>query len=122
MNKIEEAFADYFEHWGIRLPAEALQARQSGEIRSHGWAIQYQFGTNERGAFLDFYASHRMTNDRHLRIYESGRTEELPAYFDMIVYPANATKNQREQAEREYRQHNAKVSEELKRKGFRRDW
>ncbi len=119
MNKIDEVFADYFRHWDIRLPTEALQRCQPGEIRSHGWMIQYQFGTNERGAFLDFYASHRMTNDRHLRIYESGETEDLPAYGDMIIYPPNATKNQKKQAEREYQQHNAEVSKELKSKGFR---
>jgi len=117
MNKVDEVFADYFRNWGIRLPTEVLQDRQPGEIRSHGWVIQYQFGANEGGAFLDFYASHRMTNGRHLRIYESGETEDLPAYWDMIIYPA--TKSQKNLAERKYQQHNAEVSKELKRKGFR---
>lgn len=119
MNKIDEVFADEFKHWGIRLPAEALQDRQPGEIRSCGWMIQYQFGTNERGAFLDFYASHRMTDDTHSRIYESGEREGLPAFTYMIIYPHNATKNQKEQAERKYGQHTAEVSKELRRKGFR---
>ena len=119
MNNIHEVFADYFQHWGSSLLTDALQACQPGEIRSHGWRIQYQFGTNNSGGFLDFYASHQMTNDSHLRIYESGETEDLPAYWDMIVYPANATTKQKKQAEREYQQHHAEVSKELKRKGFR---
>jgi hypothetical protein len=119
MSKIHEVFADYFKNWGIKLPTDALEGRQPGEIRSHGWRIQYQFGTNDRGAFLDFYASHRMTNDRHWRIYDSGETEDLPVLWDMIVYPPNATTKQRRQAEREYQQHNAEVSTELKRKSFR---
>jgi hypothetical protein len=119
MNSIDELFADYFRHWEIRLPTEALQSRQSGEIRAHGWTIQYQFNANERGVFLDFYVSHRMTNDRHMRIFESGETEDLPAYWDTLIYPANATERQKKQAQREYEQHNAEVSAELARKGFR---
>ncbi len=54
-----------------------------------------------------------------MRIYESGETEDFPAYRDMIIYPPNATKDQKKQAEREYQQHNAEMSKELKRKGFR---
>jgi hypothetical protein len=122
VNKIDEVFADYFKTWEIRLPTEATQDHQPGEIRSHGWTIQFHFRTNERGDFLDFYASHRMTNDRHLRIYESGETERLPAYWGMIIYPADATEKQKEEAERHYQKHNAEVSEDLKRKGFRLWW
>lgn len=30
--------------------------------------------------YLDFYATHRMTDDRHHRIYENGEVEDLPAF------------------------------------------
>jgi hypothetical protein len=118
MNKIGKMFAAYFKNWSIRLPPEALRGHRPGELRAHGWFIQYQFGTSERGTFLDFYAKHRMTNDRHLRIHESGETEDLPAIWNMIIYPVNATKKQEEQANRECQQHNAAVAKEIERKDF----
>ena len=119
-NKIGKVFADYFSNWDIRLPAEALQDQQPGEIKSNGWIIQYKFGSDDKGrVFLDFYASHRMTNDRHERIYMSGEIEGLPAYQDMILYPRNATENQKNQTRRKHQQHNEEVSKELRRKGFR---
>ena len=71
MSRIDKIFSDYFKNWNIQLPGEAFQSRESGTIHSHGWLIQYQFGSNERGAYLDFDAFNRMTNDRHERIYES---------------------------------------------------
>lgn len=119
MDQTAEIFARYFESWDITLPAEAIENRQRGEIQSRGWTIHYLFGSNERGEFLDFYAAHRMTNDRHERIYTSGETESLPAIQDWLFYPENATKAQKKQAEREYREHNERVAEELKKKGFR---
>ena len=119
MNKIDKIFAEYFRNWDRRLPQEATQSHQPGEIKTHGWFIQYQFGTNDNGDFLDFYASNRMTNDRHVRIFESGETESLPAYSDFRIYPANATKKDKEEVRRRDEQYNAEVSEMLKSKGFR---
>jgi len=118
MTTIQRAFAEYFRNWSITLPNDVVQHHEPGEIRSHGWRIQYQFGIGEDGEFLDFYASHRMTNDRHVRLYESGHTEDLPAYHDMIVYPAGATADQERAAREAYERHNRDVARELKRKGF----
>ena len=118
-SKINKAFADYFSNWDIRLPAEAIQDQQPGEIHSHGWTIQYQLDTDDEGrVFLDFYASHRMTNDRHERIYMSGEIEGLPAIKEMILFPPNATEQQMGQLRKEHLQHNREVGEELRRKGF----
>jgi len=37
-----------------------------------------------RGAeYLDYYASHRMTNDRHIRLREDGSEEHLPMVSTM---------------------------------------
>jgi hypothetical protein len=60
------------------------------------------------------YASHRMTNDRHVRIDELGETEDLPAYRDMIIYPDNATKSQKNQTQQRY-QKNLRVRAFVKR-------
>ncbi len=119
MKKIEEIFSDYFKNWNIQLPVGAFQSRQSGTIHSHGWLIQYQFGSNKRGAYFDFYASHRMTNDRHERIYESGEVESLPAYLEMItVYPPNATEEQKEKIRLKDQLHDEEVTKLLREKGF----
>jgi len=118
LNRIPAVFANYFERWQISLPDGAVEKRLSDKIQSSGWTIHYQFGVNDRGEFLDFYASHRMTNDRHMRIYASGETEGLPALWDMLIYPVNATAAQKKQIEHEHNEHNKRVMDELKRKGF----
>ena len=43
---------------------------------------------------MDVYCSHRMTNDRHFRIYEDGKSEGLPAidYFS-YGYDPNASED-----------------------------
>lgn len=60
------------------MPPEHVRERKRGKIVEAGWAIWYLFGEDERGEYLDYYASHRMTNDRHLRIREDGAEEYLP--------------------------------------------
>jgi hypothetical protein len=34
---------------------------------------------------LDYYAAHRRTDDSHMRIYEDGRKESLPALTSMYL-------------------------------------
>jgi hypothetical protein len=78
MTKIETQFNAEFSHWSISMPPEDVAARRRGEIIQAGWTICYLFGVNEKGEYLDYFASHRMTNDRHARIYASGEREALP--------------------------------------------
>ena len=115
---IAARFAGYFDRRQICLPEEALSTRQRGEIRSHGWSIQYLFGADQEGEYLDFFANHRMTNARHERIYASGAMQRLPTYEEFIVYPAHATQEEREKIDEAYQSHNAAVSELLRQKGF----
>ena len=117
-DKLAQIFEAYFGQWDIHLSAETLATRQPGQLQMAGWTIHYLFGSDERGEYLDFYATHRMTNDRHVRIRASGETEMLPAFLDEICYPADATDEQRRQIEQEYRRHNIEVGDELRRKGF----
>jgi hypothetical protein len=113
-NQIPTVFAQYFDHWHITLPDDAVKTQLPGKIQLSGWYIQYKFDFNDRGKYLDFYASHRMTNDRHLRIYASGEIEGLSALLDMFFFPANDTPEQKD----EIRQLNKRVRDELKQKGF----
>ena len=118
MTKIQGAFAGYTRNWGITLPKHVHEHEESDEMWSHDWRIQYRFGTDVQGEVLDFRASHRMTNDRHDRLYESGETEEPPGNHDMIMYPAGATAAQERATEEAYRRHDRDAAKELERKGF----
>jgi hypothetical protein len=78
MKGIEKRFNDEFSPWDIWLPEEEVANRRRGKIIEAGWAIWYLFDSDEKGEYLDYYASHRMTSDRHDRIYANGNQEALP--------------------------------------------
>lgn len=77
MVKLTAAFAKYFSHWHIVLPAQDVENRAAGVIRQAGWTIRYHFGSQDEREYVEFFASHRMTNDRLERIYEDGTSETL---------------------------------------------
>lgn len=83
MKLIAETFNSRFDHWGIVLPEEDMQNRSGGYIQNAGWLIQYCFGNDDHGEYLDYYAAHRMTDDEHVRIYEDGQVKNLPALRSM---------------------------------------
>ena len=119
LENISKVFEDYFANWHITLPTKSLANRSRGEIhQGDGWWIQYLFGGDERGEYLDFYAKHRMTNDRHLRIYEDGTQVDLPAEWGWFAYDLKVPGDY-ERARRERDEHNQRVRDELRRKGFR---
>lgn len=118
MSVIASLFAEHFRNWSITLPAHTVRERCNGEISQAGWHIHFLWGQDDTGGYLDYYAQHRMTNDRHVRIRESGEIEHLPAVLDMIIYPPNATEEQEQEAQRRVQEHNERVWAELRQKGF----
>ena len=105
-----------FEIWGIELPEEAVRNQQRGKIVKRGWAIWYLFGGDDAGEYLDYYASHRMTNDRHARLYADGSSKSLDSYCSMRRVSDDPEENKR--LENEFWEHNERVSRELEAKGF----
>jgi hypothetical protein len=85
LGSIKLCFARIFATWGITLPDEDVAARRRGTIIHQGWTIDYVFGSNADGEHVDYYAHHRMTNDRHARIHEDGRVTSLPALPDAFL-------------------------------------
>ncbi len=116
LRKIEAAFAEDFSHWGITLPPEDVRERRRGKILAAGWVIWYLFGSDERGEYLDFYASHRMTDDRHVRLREDGETESLPAMRTMR--PSSRDPQEDAKLEAEYRSEMRRTAGILEEKGF----
>ncbi|RMD82344.1 MAG: hypothetical protein D6815_09475 [Candidatus Dadabacteria bacterium] len=114
--RIEAIFREEFSYWGIELPAENVAQRRRGKIVEKGWAIWYLFGSDERGEYLDYYASHRMTEDRHIRIYSDGEQVTLPAIRGMRIGSKNPEEDARLEAEHDAK--NRETAEMLKAKGF----
>jgi hypothetical protein len=117
LEHVKRAFEEYFSHWSIELPEETMATRSRGEIRQAGWTIRFLFDRDGDREYLDFYAMHRMTNDRHARIYEDGQVEHLESIWDTSVHNPEIPGDE-ERARREYIEHNRRVSEALKKKGF----
>ena len=108
MELIKKKFDEYFSNWKIELPNENLNERLNGYIQLSGWLIQYCFGTENGIEYLDFYASHRMTNDRHVRIYANGEIIHLPAFWGFYNVDSKEA----------YDKNNMKVTKLLIEKGF----
>ena len=117
MEEIEKAFNQEFANFDIRLPTGAIAARQGGRIVREGWTIWYLFGSDGEAEYLDYYASHRMTNDRHVRLYADGRHELLETMQEFYkVDPEDPQKTA--QAEADLIAHNKAVRRMLDEKGF----
>ena len=83
--ELRQRFNQAFEHWEIELPIDALEPGVVWLILHRGWTIWTRYDVAEDGReYLDYYADHRMTNDRHLRMYVDGDDEGLPT-MDLLV-------------------------------------
>ena len=65
---------------------------------------------------MDYYAAHRMTDDSHVRIYEDGREESLPALSSYLLLSDDPVEAKR--LKDEYEKHNQEVVKMLNEKGF----
>jgi hypothetical protein len=121
MIKIKEWFDRNFKYWDIPFPQEFLERRIKGVIRHRGWCISYIFGKNKKGEYLEFYASHRMTNDRHLRIYESGKVQGLATTGggEFLFYGKNPTEKKILLVQKKAEQREKRVAAILCRRGLR---
>jgi hypothetical protein len=111
MELIKERFDEKFLNWQIELPLEELQQRKKGSIHKAGWTINYRFGQENGKEYLEYFASHRMTNDTLNRIYQDG-TEILVGYCQEFYLAGD------QKAEQEYTEHNRKFYREVEEKGL----
>ena len=114
--RIEERFRLAFAPWGIAVPPEHVRERRQCKIVASGWAIWYLFGEDGRGEYLDYYASHRITDDRHVRIREGSPAEHLPTISTFRIGSKDPEEDARLEAE--YLEHNRQVGRMLDEKGF----
>jgi len=78
--------------------------------------IWYLLGEDERGGNLDYYASHRMTDDRHVRLREGSPAEHLPTVRTFRIGSKDPEEDAR--LKTEYLEHNRQVGRMLMEKGF----
>lgn len=116
LGKIKLLFAGEFAMSDICLAEDDVVNRRRGKIDKGGWEILYLFGSDEKGEYLDYYASHRMTNDRHVRIYADGQREDLPSLIDFRRSSQDPQEDERLQEE--FYAENRRVLAMLKEKGL----
>lgn len=115
---IERYFDERFSHWGITLPREEADRRKAGHIFKGGWHIGYRWGYEDGEEFLEFLAQHRMTNDSHVRVFASGKSEPLEAPVEFqLIRPEASPEDQQRDRERYFRE-NERIYSELRDKGL----
>lgn len=115
---LRQAFNDDFAAWEIVLPPDAMQPGVVWLIVQRGWTIWTLLGEADGRECLDYYAMHRMTNDRHLRLFADGKPQGLPTISGMVVFPAGATAEECARIKAEHYQRNQEVEKMLEGKGF----
>lgn len=109
---IESRFAAYFANWNLRLPRNAAALEEPGTVADDGWVVRYVFGSHRGEPYLEFYATHRMTDDRRVCIWGSGMTRSLETLRTMFAYRPEIPGDQ-ERAARENRDLNVRITGEL---------
>jgi hypothetical protein len=116
--RIAEAFNRYFGQFGIRIVSEDAAVGTRRSIGAKGWRIQYCVDADDSGLpSLEYYAQHRMTNDRHVLIWADGYRQHLEAMEDFITYDPNIP-GAREAAHQARREHDRAVEKQLRARGI----
>ena len=119
MDQRESFFNEYFANWSIELSDDVVLDLEEGkiiQIVAAGWTIKVLFDEDNQGKYMDFYAGHRMTNDRHVRVRSDGSTKGLPTLSEMRLCSRDPEEDER--LEQEFQASNRKVMNSLEEKGF----
>jgi hypothetical protein len=108
MQKAIQLFEQDFARWGLHIPAADVAARSSGMLSHAGWHVMYDFGRDTRGEFLNYYAALRdgtdpaVTDDWHVRLYETGDRVPLPTVLEAYMYSRDPTAEELARARRKF--------------------
>lgn len=115
MGTIATGFKNYFKGFDLDLP-DPIPAK--GNVEESGWQVRYILNQDENNQpCLDFFAENRMTSPRHVRILNDGSIISLDSYQESYSHDPTIPGDE-ERAIREMQEHNDRVSETLKAKGF----
>lgn len=108
MQRAIQLFEEDFARWGLHVPEADAAARKSGAILAAGWHVLYDFGQDGRGEFLDYYAALRdgtdpaVTDDWHVRLYDTGDRVQLPTVLEAYMYSRDPTAEELARARRKF--------------------
>ena len=122
LRKIKELFDKHFAAWRLHLPEDDLDAHDPNKVvriidSESGWLIFYRFGFKRGMWYLDYYSSHRMTSDSHIRLWQDGSSRSMPAAPPGLVYKDNDYLSSR-RARLQSARRNKRVRQLLRLKGF----
>lgn len=84
--RIADTFNAYFDRFDIRITPGDVVVGILRTIRQEGWAISYRVDPDPAGLpTLEFYATHRRTNDRHVAIAADGSLDHLDAIKEYLI-------------------------------------
>jgi hypothetical protein len=115
---IRNTFKEYFAPFGdIELPNPIPNRGNINQGRM-GWSIKYILNEDENNQVcLDFLAQHPETNMVCVRIYSDGQYASLDTYRQSYTFDPDVD-GDKERAEKEFLEHNRKIGDELKARGF----
>jgi hypothetical protein len=108
MQKAIQLFEQDFARWSLHVPEADAAARQSGVVHEAGWHVLYDFGQDSNGEYLDYYAALRdatdpaVTDDWHVRLYETGDRVQLPTVLEAYMYSRDPTPEELARARRKF--------------------
>ena len=97
----QDAFAGYFDAWGLSLPDEAADAQEPGHLLGQGWTVRFRWRDDGN---LVVRAGHRMTNERLFAIAPDGTisTDGFSVPPEGIVTPPDASDEEKAQIREEH--------------------
>jgi hypothetical protein len=117
-DRIAEAFNAYFRPFGIRITAGEVTAGNHRRITKRGWLITFRVDPDGAGLpTLEFHATNRMTDDRHLRIRSDGYFERLEVIQSAYGYLPDVPGG-KEAAQEAWLRQNRAVARELLAQGL----
>lgn len=116
--RVAEAFNAYFANFDISIRPEDVAVGSGRTIGERGWRIAYRGDPDDAGLpSMEFYATHRMTNDRHERIWADGHVEHLDAIHEVYGWDPKVPAS-KQAAKEQYLKHNQAVARQLRERGL----
>ncbi len=118
LGRIPETFRGLSAPHRLSLPRRVMTSRSAGAIAKKGWLIQYLFGKDEKGEYLDVYTSHRHPGENHVRLRPDGSIEQLEVLGS--IYFCSDDPAEQKKLEEDFYRKNREIARRLVEKGFTR--
>ena len=118
VSEIVRIFNEHFAPQGIQLPPDAVAERAPGHLFRRGWHIGWVWGEQDGEEYLEFLSQHRMTDDERLRVFASGRIEDLDVPSTFTPLPEGASPEEIEKARTRSAERNRTIYAELRERGL----